>query len=364
MLSRFSRGSSSRHNQSPPVSSGTPFAPLVSPAPHPLPPPKPYPLVFPPPPNQSHSPRVLMTKFSKVRPSCVPRLPSGLASSLPACPHRLAFPPPPHSRLCILDTCSRWDLNSGSLLRTLRGHPDSVDAVAVTPDGKWAISGGLNDDRLRVWDLQTGESVRSYHGLGQSYGAVVITPDGRRLVAASSDPWNALIEVWDLGSGNKLRPSEAGTRNSITDLVLATNGREAVSSSSDHTLKVWNLDSGDLVAPFRPMEVSWRSRLCRTGRRSSLRRNPDGSTSCGCNASCVWRHLERLVTFLIAAATRGVGAKKNLAKVFNRRRRGGDRRDEEGYLFDRLDEFNVWHWPATCTTAWASTMRACRSFYL
>jgi WD40 repeat protein len=143
-----------------------------------------------------------------------------------------------------------WDLATGALLKTLRGHPDSVEAVALTPDGKLAISCGVNDARLRVWDLRTGEAVRSYQGLARSYGAVVVTPDGRRVIAASSNPWDALIEEWDLRTGDKLMTIRGEHKDLITGLVLAPNGREAVSVSLDHTLKLWNLDSGELVASF------------------------------------------------------------------------------------------------------------------
>ena len=37
-------------------------------------------------------------------------------------------------------------------------------------------------------------------------------------------------------------------------------------------------------------------------------------------------------------------------------------RDDKGYLFDRVDESRV-ALACDCTTAWASTTRACRSFY-
>ena len=33
-----------------------------------------------------------------------------------------------------------WDLERGEALRTLEGHTDAVSAVALTPDGKRAVS--------------------------------------------------------------------------------------------------------------------------------------------------------------------------------------------------------------------------------
>ena len=54
------------------------------------------------------------------------------------------------------DTTLRvWDLESGQLVRTLKDYYLSVDVVAISPDGRRAISASA-DHTLRVWDLQTG----------------------------------------------------------------------------------------------------------------------------------------------------------------------------------------------------------------
>lgn len=39
-------------------------------------------------------------------------------------------------------------------LLTLQGHTLPVYALAVTPDGRYAVSGsGFNEETLKVWDL-------------------------------------------------------------------------------------------------------------------------------------------------------------------------------------------------------------------
>ncbi|MFM5940070.1 MAG: WD40 repeat domain-containing protein [Dolichospermum sp.] len=38
---------------------------------------------------------------------------------------------------------------------TLKGHSDSVTAIAITPDGKTLISGS-DDNTIKVWDFKTG----------------------------------------------------------------------------------------------------------------------------------------------------------------------------------------------------------------
>jgi WD40 repeat protein len=51
----------------------------------------------------------------------------------------------------------------GPLLRTLEGHSGSVNAVAVTPDGRKAVSGSF-DNTLKVWDLEKGEVIATFTG--------------------------------------------------------------------------------------------------------------------------------------------------------------------------------------------------------
>ena len=54
-----------------------------------------------------------------------------------------------------LDSVIRiWEVSSGILLDSLRGHRDSVYSVAFTPDGKSIISGSL-DRSLKLWDLSS-----------------------------------------------------------------------------------------------------------------------------------------------------------------------------------------------------------------
>ena len=49
---------------------------------------------------------------------------------------------------------------SGSEIRTLPGHTNSVNACTVLPDGRHALSAS-NDETLKLWDLETGRRLRS-----------------------------------------------------------------------------------------------------------------------------------------------------------------------------------------------------------
>ena len=58
------------------------------------------------------------------------------------------------------------------------------DTLVFTPDVRLGVSGSW-DDALRVWDLESGELVRTIKGYKGSIGILAISPDGRRCVSAN-----------------------------------------------------------------------------------------------------------------------------------------------------------------------------------
>jgi tricorn protease-like protein len=158
-------------------------------------------------------------------------------------------------------TLKVWDLKGGGALRgfvgwlkggqrdalrTLEGHSDFVVGVAVTPDGKRAVSASW-DKTLKVWDLETGRAERTLEAHSGCVYGVAVTADGKRAISASS---HATLKVWDLETGWALRTLEGHTA-SVYGVAVTLDGKQAVSASADHTLKVWDLDTGQLIATFR-----------------------------------------------------------------------------------------------------------------
>src|SRR6185436_6461468 len=76
--------------------------------------------------------------------------------------------------------------SSDALIATLAGHTDRVNAVAISADGRLAISGS-NDRTLRLWDLVEFRLLKTFVGHTDCINAVAITPDGR--IAASGAGW-------------------------------------------------------------------------------------------------------------------------------------------------------------------------------
>ncbi|MEG4860948.1 hypothetical protein QUB75_26310 [Microcoleus sp. K1-B6] len=136
-------------------------------------------------------------------------------------------------------TLKIWDTDTGRELRTLTGHTGSLRGAAIALDGLRAIS-ALDDNTLKIWDTETGRELQTLTGHTNSVRGVAIAPDGLTAISASDDN---TLKIWDLASGSEVR-TLTGHTNSVTQVAIARDGLTAISASDDNTLKVWNLLSG------------------------------------------------------------------------------------------------------------------------
>jgi WD40 repeat protein len=116
-----------------------------------------------------------------------------------------------------------------------RAHPRNiVSAVAVSPDGRWLVTGAcFSDPVLRVWDTATGESVAELEGHTSWISTVLFSRDGRRLFAASADQ---SISVWQTGTWQ-----QSGSLRGHTDEIWGMNlaGDGLVTCSKNGEIMLW-----------------------------------------------------------------------------------------------------------------------------
>ncbi|ABW33191.1 WD-repeat protein (plasmid) [Acaryochloris marina MBIC11017] len=85
-----------------------------------------------------------------------------------------------------------------------------------------------------------GALVRTLTGHTDSVTGVSISPDGQTVVSASRDH---TLKVWDLATGEELR-TLTGHTNFVRRVSISPCGQTVVSASRDKTLKVWDLETG------------------------------------------------------------------------------------------------------------------------
>jgi len=71
-------------------------------------------------------------------------------------------------------------VTTGQLVHILEGHTDWVKAVALTPDGRLAVSAS-DDGTLIMWDLATGQ-VQLKLKTNAPLWCVAIAPNGQTIV--------------------------------------------------------------------------------------------------------------------------------------------------------------------------------------
>src|SRR4051794_17938340 len=68
---------------------------------------------------------------------------------------------------------------------------------------------------------------------------MAVTPDGKQAISTSSDN---TLKVWDLESG-RLHRTLDGHSSAVYGVAVTRDGKRALSASQDHTLKVWDKPS-------------------------------------------------------------------------------------------------------------------------
>ncbi len=129
-------------------------------------------------------------------------------------------------------------LGLGAAHGQLRGHGGPVRALAISPDGKIAVSGSF-DTAAIIWSLQrsTAEQVLRFHD--GAVNAVAVLPDGD-IATAGAD---ARIALWRRGEQAPHQVLEGHTAP-IAGLSVAPDGRMLASASWDQTVRLWRLADG------------------------------------------------------------------------------------------------------------------------
>ena len=108
-----------------------------------------------------------------------------------------------------------------------------VGSVAVDSD---ALFTGTSDGIARLWNLQSGKSVGVLRGHGDSIAAVAISP-GHEILATGS--YDHSVKIWDVG-GVQLRRTLTGHKGAVTSVAFSPNGELLASASVDRTIRLWD----------------------------------------------------------------------------------------------------------------------------
>lgn len=138
-----------------------------------------------------------------------------------------------------------WNVETGQVEQRFVGHTGVVRSVAISADGRLALSGG-DDTTVRLWDTQTGELLQNFTGHTAKVYSVIFGPGDKTVLSAGDDQ---TIRQWDLATGREKRRFTGHTM-AILSIALSPNGQTLLSGSDDGSLRLWQLETGVEIGHF------------------------------------------------------------------------------------------------------------------
>jgi WD40 repeat protein len=147
---------------------------------------------------------------------------------------------------CLFDsTVECWDIVSGRVVWVIQragqmtGHESAVNDVQMSADGQLIVTAS-KDCTARIWNTSSRQCKHVLVGHEDSVIGMVVEQASRTLVTYSLD--HSLI-VWDLDSGKRI--SRAKFKSPISRIAMSINGRIAV-ALSNACINLIDLHSGDI----------------------------------------------------------------------------------------------------------------------
>jgi WD40 repeat protein len=161
-------------------------------------------------------------------------------------------------------TMRLWNRTGQDELRRFVTDGTPLTAVDVSPDGRYLLAGDFNGETT-LWDIERGEEVRRFRSEASiAPGAVAFSPDGRAALVGCVDVFGdsgaTSLVLWEVESGEEAGRFE-GHRTGLRSVAFSPDGRTALAGSQNldeegeaGDLILWDVESGDLIRRFDTTE--------------------------------------------------------------------------------------------------------------
>lgn len=162
----------------------------------------------------------------------------------------------PHQSLLLASCGNRiliWNIFSGKVVGQFKGHEGEVYALDLSQDGKYLVSGG-EDEKIIVWNYAKRKqskvlSQRLFYT--NTIYSLKFSEDNNYIFSGGED---IHAKMWDWRKG-KVVTKYRLHKYRINALDINSKGTLVATASNDHTIKVWDIFSGNNVATFKAYEA-------------------------------------------------------------------------------------------------------------
>jgi len=128
----------------------------------------------------------------------------------------------------------RWSLERNVAEQVLRFHESAVNAVAIFKDGRLATGG--EDGKIAVWKPGEPAPSQTFEGHTAPIVSLAVSPDGSTIASAS---WDRTVRLWPVAGGTP-RILQGHSQN-VNGVAFTSDGKTIVSAGYDATLRIWPL---------------------------------------------------------------------------------------------------------------------------
>lgn len=139
-------------------------------------------------------------------------------------------------------TIKIWNWQTQKLVQTLTGHQDRITSISFSPDNQ-TIASGSADKIIKIWRLSDRKILKNITEFQDEVTSINISPDGQLLAAGSADNQ---VSIWQISDG-KLVKNLPGHGLAIAAVQFSPDGKMLASASWDNTIKLWQLPDGKLM---------------------------------------------------------------------------------------------------------------------
>jgi len=144
----------------------------------------------------------------------------------------------------------RWTLEGNAAAQVMRFHESAVNAVSFLPDGRLATGG--EDGRIAVWRAEQPIPALTYQGHTAPIVSIAVSPDGAMIASAS---WDRTVRLWPLAGGAP-RVLEGHTQN-VNGVAFTADSRALISAGYDATIRIWPLNgNGEPLVATMPAALN------------------------------------------------------------------------------------------------------------
>ena len=129
-------------------------------------------------------------------------------------------------------TVRMWDISSGNLLANWKGHQAFVCSLSLSQTGNLVATGAV-DGSIKVWALDSGELRADWHH-GAPDAKVAWGPGDSRLLSCGAD---GCLQIWNIEDGRCQQKIQAHSK-AILKVVFLDDGERLVSVSADKTVRI------------------------------------------------------------------------------------------------------------------------------